>query len=160
MSVNSEIYLIGLAILIFLIITFLFIRKVSNNGKLKVKIEKVQDSSDLNISDEPHKNQQSFDFDIANPQMGEGEFFLAVRRFIPDFKNLQGNAKVTMAVKRFPQKSQTTTSLSPFTITSSTNKKDTRARGRYVNIKIENDAASESWRFGTLRLDVQPDGRR
>ena len=64
MSVNSEIYLIGLAILIFLIITFLFIRKVSNDGKLKVKIEKVQDPSDLNISDEPHKNQQSFDFDI------------------------------------------------------------------------------------------------
>ena len=64
MSVNSEIYLIGLAILIFLIITFLFIRKVSNDGKLKVKIEKVQDPSDLNIADEPHKNQQSFDFDI------------------------------------------------------------------------------------------------
>jgi FtsZ-interacting cell division protein ZipA len=64
MSVNSEIYLFGLAILIFLIITFLFIRKVSNDGKLKVKIEKVQDPSDLNISDEPHKNQQSFDFDI------------------------------------------------------------------------------------------------
>ena len=64
MSVNSEIYLIGLAILIFLIITFLFIRKVSNDGKLKVKIEKVQDPSDLNISDEPHKNQQSFDFEI------------------------------------------------------------------------------------------------
>ena len=103
---------------------------------------------------------QSFDFDIANPQMGEGEFFLAVRRFIPDFKNLQGNAKVTMAVKRFPQQSQTTTSLSPFTITSSTNKKDTRARGRYVNIKIENDATSESWRFGTFKIDIQPDGRR
>ena len=64
MSVNSEIYLIGLAILIFLIITFLFIRKVSNDGNLKVKIEKVQDPSDLNISDEPHKNQQSFDFEI------------------------------------------------------------------------------------------------
>ena len=64
MSVNSEIYLIGLAILIFLIITFLFIRKVSNDGNLKVKIEKVQDPSDLNISDEPHKNQQSFNFDI------------------------------------------------------------------------------------------------
>ena len=64
MSVNSEIYLIGLAILIFLIITFLFIRKVSNDGNLKVKFEKVQDPSDLNISDEPHKNQQSIDFDI------------------------------------------------------------------------------------------------
>ena len=103
---------------------------------------------------------QSFDFDISNPQMGEGEFFLAVRRFIPDFKNLLGNAKVTLAVKRFPQQSQSTTSLSPFTITSTTNKKDTRARGRYVNIKIENDAASESWRFGTFKIDIQPDGRR
>ena len=103
---------------------------------------------------------QSFDFDISNPQMGEGEFFLAVRRFIPDFKNLLGNAKVTLAVKRFPQQSQSTTSLSPFTITATTNKKDTRARGRYVNIKIENDAASESWRFGTFKIDIQPDGRR
>ena len=71
MSVNSEIYLIGLAILIFLIITFLFIRKVSNDGKLKVKIEKVQDSSDLNILDEPHKNQQSFDFDISQSKEQE-----------------------------------------------------------------------------------------
>ena len=52
-----------------------------------------------------------------------GEVFLAVRRFVPDFKTLAGNAKVTMAVKRFPQQSETATSLSPFTITSSTNKK-------------------------------------
>ena len=51
---------------------------------------------------------QSFDFDIANPEMGEGEFFLAVRRFIPDFKNLQGNAKVTLAVKRFHNNLQQT----------------------------------------------------
>ena len=35
-----------------------------------------------------------------------------------------------------------------------------RARGRSVSLKIENDAASESWRFGTLRLDIQNDGRR
>ena len=35
--------------------------EVLDYGKLKVKIEKVQDPSDLNISDEQHKNQQSFD---------------------------------------------------------------------------------------------------
>ena len=50
--------------------------------------------------------------------------------------------------------------MSPFTVDSTTDKKDTRARGRFVNVKIENDAASEKWRFGTLRLDIQPDGRR
>jgi len=102
---------------------------------------------------------KSFDFDL-NIQGSAGEVFLAMRRFLPDFKDLQGNAKVTLAIKRFPQDSETVTTLSPFTITSSTQKKDTRARGRFCNVKIENDSTSESWRFGTLRLDLQPDGRR
>jgi hypothetical protein len=108
---------------------------------------------------------QSYDYDLQQSMRGQaypvaGDVFLAVRRFLPDFKDLQGNAKVTLAVKRYPSDSQTTTSLSPFTINASTDKKDTRARGRFVNIKIENDSASESWRFGTMRLDIQPDGRR
>jgi hypothetical protein len=113
---------------------------------------------------------KSYDFDLQSRQKDAqgrssgpslaGEVFLAMRRFVPDFKDLQGNAKVTLAVKRYPQQSETTTALSPFTINSSTDKKDTRARGRYVNIKIENTSVSESWRFGTLKIDVQPDGRR
>jgi len=113
---------------------------------------------------------KSYDFDIQSRQQNaqgkstgpsiSGETFLAMRRFVPDFKDLQGNAKVTLAVKRYPQQSDTTTSLSPFTINSSTDKKDTRARGRFVNIKIENTDVSESWRFGTLKIDIQPDGRR
>ena len=113
---------------------------------------------------------KSYDFDLqsrAQNAQGRssgptiaGETFLAMRRFVPDFKTLQGNAKVTLGVKRYPQQSETTTTLSPFTITSSTDKKDTRARGRFVNIKIENDSTSESWRFGTFKIDVQPDGRR
>ena len=102
---------------------------------------------------------KSFDFDL-DIQGTAGEVFLAMRRFLPDFKTLENNAKVTLAVKRYPQDSDTNTTLSPFTITSSTQKKDTRARGRFCNIKIENDGVSETWRFGTLRLDIQPDGRR
>ena len=89
-----------------------------------------------------------------------GEFFLALRRFVPDFKTLAGNCKISLGIKRYPQDNQTTTALSPFTVNSNTLKKDTRARGRFLNIKIENDAASESWRFGTLKLDLQQDGRR
>ena len=102
---------------------------------------------------------KSYDFDLQSG-ISAGENFLAMRRFVPDFKDLQGNAKVTLAVKRYPQQPETTTTLSPFTINSSTDKKDTRARGRFVNIKIENTNVSESWRFGTLKIDVQPDGRR
>jgi len=59
---------------------------------------------------------QSYDFDLEG-QGTEGEQFLAVRRFIPDFKTLQGTAKVTLAVKRFPSQDETTTGLSPFSIT-------------------------------------------
>jgi hypothetical protein len=113
---------------------------------------------------------QSFDIDLEQRQRNaqgrstgpkiSGELFLAMRRFVPDFKTLAGNAKVTLNVKRYPQQTSSQTALSPFTITSSTDKKDTRARGRSVSLKIENDSSSESWRFGTLRLDIQNDGRR
>ena len=113
---------------------------------------------------------ESFDIDLqqrskdaqgrsTGPKIA-GEVFLAMRRFVPDFKILTGNAKVSLGVKRYPQQSDTTTTLSPFTIDSTTLKKDTRARGRFINVKIENDDSGESWRFGTLRLDVQADGRR
>ena len=113
---------------------------------------------------------QSFDIDLearqrdsqgrSSGQSVAGEVFLAMRRFVPDFKTLEGNAKVSLNVKRYPQQTEVQTALSPFTITSSTDKKDTRARGRFVSVKIENDAVNESWRFGTLRLDLQADGRR
>jgi len=101
----------------------------------------------------------SFDFDL-NVEGTAGELFLAMRRFIPDFKNLQGNIEMTLAVKRYPSQTSTDTALSPFTITTSTTKVDTRARGRFANINIQNVNISEDWRFGTLRLDLQPDGRR
>jgi len=91
---------------------------------------------------------------------GDGEYMMAVRRFIPDYKFLTGNSKVTIFVNDYPSQTATSSPLGPFTITSSTTKVDTRARGRLVSIKISNDAVGETWRYGTLRLDAQPDGRR
>ena len=101
---------------------------------------------------------QSGDFDL--PTEGDGEYMLRVSRFLPDFKNLQGNAVVTIFLKEFPVDSGVSSQLGPFTITSSTQKIDTRARGRLANIKIQNIAVDETWRFGTFRADVNPDGRR
>ena len=91
---------------------------------------------------------------------GDGEFFMSVRRFIPDYKVLTGNSKVTLFVNDYPNNTASSSQLGPFTITSSTDKVDTRARGRLVSIKIACDATGETWRYGTLRLDAQPDGRR
>ena len=63
MEQNIDIYLVGLSVLIFLIITFLFIRKISNSGELKVKIEPVTDSFEIKEIDEIEvKSQKAFDF--------------------------------------------------------------------------------------------------
>jgi len=102
---------------------------------------------------------QSYNFALQTDQ-GIGEYFLAMRRFLPNFKVLTGNNQVTISVSDYPSEDVTATTLSPFTITSSTTKVDTRARGRYANLKIENTGAGESWRFGTFQADLQPDGRR
>ena len=83
-----------------------------------------------------------------------------MRRFLPNFRVLNGNNQVTIGVSDYPAETMAATSLSPFTITSATDKIDTRARGRYANLKIENTGVSESWRFGTFQVDIQPDGRR
>ena len=91
---------------------------------------------------------------------GDGEFFMSVSRFIPDFKVLTGNSKITLLLNNYPNNTAASSPLGPFTITSSTDKVNTRARGRLVALKIENDSTGETWRYGTLRLDARPDGRR
>ena len=99
---------------------------------------------------------QSGDFDL--PTDGDGTFLLRVSRFLPDFKNIQGNAKITLGTKDFPVSTNTTTT--QFDVSSTTSKVDTRVRGRLANLKIENTSTNESWRYGTFRADVYEDGRR
>ena len=63
MTTNSEIYLIGLAVLTFLIIVFLYIRKISNSGKLKLRIEEQSDTIESSEVDFNINNQQSFEYE-------------------------------------------------------------------------------------------------
>jgi len=46
------------------------------------------------------------------------------------------------------------------TVTPTITKVDTRGRGRQGNVVISSNAVNDNWRFGTLRLDVKPDGGR
>lgn len=87
-----------------------------------------------------------------------GDDIMFVRRYIPDYKDLAGSVDMTFKVKQYPGGVQTTASTA--TVYSTTTKVDTRIRGRQVAIKIESDAVGDNWRYGTLRLDAQPDGKR
>jgi hypothetical protein len=97
-----------------------------------------------------------FDLDIE----GDGQYLMKINRFIPDFKILTGNAKVTLLLRDYPSQTQNSQMLGPYTVTSSTTKIDTRARNRLMSIKVENESTDENWRYGLFRVDIQPDGRR
>jgi len=106
-----------------------------------------------------------YDLDAQQGMAGDGENIMRVSRFIPDFKNLSGNAKVTMFFRNYPNQAEQSDSngpliTGPFTCNSTTTYVSTRVRGRQVSLKIENDAVGESWRYGTLRLDIAAGGRR
>ena len=116
-------------------------------------------------------NIESGDFDITQRIIrgtqtgmadlrGDGEFIMKIRRFIPDFISQTGNTQVTLQLRNYSNDSRASSSLGPFTVSSSTQKVDTRARARAISLKIANTAVSQSWKLGTFRLDIQPDGRR
>jgi len=98
---------------------------------------------------------------LGTPDLrGDGEFLMKIRRFLPDFISQTGDTRITLFLRNYPNDSTASSPLGPFTITSSTDKVDTRARARAIALKIENTAASQDWKLGTFRLDIQPDGRR
>jgi len=106
-------------------------------------------------------NIESGSFDIGQQGLaGDGEFMMKIRRVIPDFLSQTGNARVTLNLRDFPNDTAASSTLGPFTISSSTQKIDTRARAREISLKVENTGTSQFWKLGTFRIDYQPDGRR
>ena len=96
---------------------------------------------------------ESGDIDIA-----DGDNFMSISRFIPDFKNQTGNVDLTVKSRPYPATTQTTHG--PFAIATSTTKQDTRIRGRQLALRVSSDAVDDKWRYGTLRFDAKPDGTR
>ena len=88
----------------------------------------------------------------------EGEDFAFVRRYIPDIQNQSGTLNMDLNFLDYPNDTTTTTKSSSFT--SSTDKVDLRGRGRQFTANIVSNTTGTAWRLGTIRFDIQPDGRR
>ena len=80
----------------------------------------------------------SGDYDITQDRnqgitfRGDGEFLMKIRRFIPDFISQTGNTQITLNLRNYSNSTAASSSLGPFTVSSSTTKVDTRARARAV----------------------------
>jgi hypothetical protein len=87
--------------------------------------------TDLSISPEPVVK-----FTIQTQNFPGGETYPGNTR------SIQRNAAATLMVNRF------------------TTQAFTRLRARSVSLKVESDGLGTSWRLGTPRLDMRPDGRK
>jgi len=127
----------------------------NKNGTITAITASIE-SGDFDITQRLAQGQTSGTSDFR----GDGEYLMKIRRFVPDFISQTGNTQITLQLRDYPNDSQTSSSLGPFTITSSTKKVDTRARARAIALKVANTSTSQNWKLGTFRLDTQPDGRR
>ena len=96
---------------------------------------------------------ESGDGDIA-----DGEDFSFINKVIPDFQDMTGNAIITLKTRDYPNDSKTTGEA--ITVNNSTRFYNTRIRGRQSSLKIENTGVGDNWRFGTIRINIRPDGKR
>ena len=99
---------------------------------------------------------ESADFDMA-----DGNEIMFLSRVIPDFTLNDGALTFSIKTKDFPESpTEREKPQPPHTVTNSTVKIDMRARGRQGRIRVSCNAANTSWRWGSVRLAIQPDGRR
>ena len=99
---------------------------------------------------------ESADFDMV-----DGNDIMFLSRVIPDFTLNDGSLTFSIKTKDFPESNTTREKPQPpHTVTNSTTKIDMRARGRQGRVRVSCNSANTSWRWGNIRLAIQPDGKR
>jgi len=102
--------------------------------------------------------------DSSPIDIADGEQFALIRRFIPDIDfsssttGATKEATYTLKGQRYPGTGFTTNDA--FTVSSTTEQKNSRVRGRSFGIKVQSSGSGVAWRLGSNRVDVKTDGRR
>ena len=92
-------------------------------------------------------------------EIADGDNFMSVSKFVPDFTSLAKELKVTMTLEDYPQ--STTSQTTSGNVSSTTQKINVRGRGRSVKLNFVTDVVDETnWRLGSMKLQLRPDGRR
>jgi hypothetical protein len=103
--------------------------------------------------------------------IGDGHQFMFIHRIIPDvtFKNSTAaipKVDFTVRVRNFPDGTYFDSSTEEFVRTQSvpvdqrTEQLFYRLRGRQMSVVIQSDELETTWRLGSPRVDMRPDGRR
>ena len=96
---------------------------------------------------------ESSSFDV-----GDGDELMYINRIIPDYKfDSNESVEIFVKVKEYPTDSYKIKG--PFTINANTKKIDFRARGRQASVRVSG-TNSGSWKWGSVRMAMQGDGKR
>jgi hypothetical protein len=95
--------------------------------------------------------------------IGDGQQFMFISRLLPDLSflnstTLSPTATFTTAVRNYQQGGFSASTASTFT--SSTEQFFLRLRGRQMTMRVGSDGLGTTWRLGSPRYDLRPDGRR
>ena len=96
--------------------------------------------------------------------LGDGEQFSLIRRVFPDITfensgNLNPEADVTLSLSNQSGASYLRSTTATF-VDNNRRQLNFRMRGRQMAIKISADQIGTTWRLGSPRVDLRPDGRR
>lgn len=117
------------------------------NAAGEIKLHEIQGSSAID----------SVYIQSADQYIDNGQRRMMIRSMIPDFELQTSNVLATLFVRDRPQ--STAVTKGPYTLATSTTKKDFRASGKIVAVKISTTAAV-NWRLGKIVFDVVPMGER
>ncbi len=103
--------------------------------------------------------------------IGDGDNFAFIRRLIPDLTFRDSTAEnpaatMTLKARNFPggtylqETDSTVTKTATVPVEQFTQDAHIRLRGRSFAFRIESEDAGVTWRLGSPRVDIRPDGRR
>ena len=95
--------------------------------------------------------------------LGDGEEFVFVRRLLPDVSFLNSTSStpeidITTRVRNYTNTGYLRTTTS--TVAPTTEQIHLRLRGRQFGVNVTSAETGMTWRLGSLRYDLQSDGRR
>ena len=91
-------------------------------------------------------------------EIGQGDEFSFVSKLIPDVQNQLGTLNMKLEFKNYPNNSTSVIKTTSFV--DSTEFVSVRGRGREFTVNVVSNTTGTSWRLGTQRFEIQPDGRR
>lgn len=96
--------------------------------------------------------------EAADLDIDDGEFVMHMNSFWHDFKRIAGDHSITFKYENYPQQGES--SVGPLSVTSTTQRTDTRVRGRALRFRLHSDQVDTDFRLGTPRAEITGHGRR